>query len=210
VESVLVRARDRAAAHTAFEAAQRGANLDRWRWRRRAQWASAVAGVVVAVAGLRAAAVSLVTVDASGPSAAMAPTLSDPDLVVVNRFAYRLSEVRRGEVVAVRSGNDLVLVRVVALAGEVVSVTGGVVVVDGRRLVEPYLVDGRPFDAGPVTVPAGSVWVLPDGASTAPGDVGSGSGADGAAGGVSGVVALADVAGRAELVVWPASRWSNM
>ncbi|MGK2948061.1 MAG: signal peptidase I [Acidimicrobiales bacterium] len=124
------------------------------------------------------------------PSESMEPQLQVGDRVVVSRTAYRLHEVRRGDIVVFRSaaaaldddgflertakdlletvalrapGDDELIKRVVGLSGESIEARDGVVVIDGRQLIEPYLPAGvTTGDFGPVTVPEGHVFVLGD------------------------------------------------
>jgi signal peptidase I len=124
------------------------------------------------------------------PSESMAPQLLEHDRVVVSRLAYRLHEPRRGDIVvfpspavapeqeglleglrndvleavALRQPGDRELIkRVVGLPGETLEAREGRVLVNGQALVEPYLTaDVVTADFGPVTVPAGHVYVLGD------------------------------------------------
>lgn len=96
-------------------------------------------------------------------SGSMAPTVPAHALLVVD---HRDSPVGRRDVVTVSAavtGVEMVK-RVVAVAGETVAVEDGRLVVDGRavceRDVDPGHEDGVWF--GPVTVPAGSVFLLGD------------------------------------------------
>jgi len=91
--------------------------------------------------------------------------------------------------------------RVIGLPGETVEAKGGNVYVDGRRLVEPYLPRGTyTSDFGPVTVPAGRLWVMGDNRGDScdsrcfPRDSG---------GRAPATIAVGHVVGRAVLKVWP-------
>jgi signal peptidase I len=82
------------------------------------------------------------------PSGSMEPTLQVGDRILVNKLSYHLHAVGRGDIVvfsrppAENCGgpevNDLVK-RVVGLPGETLSLSGGSVYVDGRRLDESWL-----------------------------------------------------------------------
>jgi signal peptidase I len=82
------------------------------------------------------------------PSGSMEPTLHVGDRILVNKLSYHLHGVGRGDIVvfsrppAENCGgpevNDLVK-RVVGLPGETLSLSGGHVYVDGRRLGESWL-----------------------------------------------------------------------
>jgi signal peptidase I len=82
------------------------------------------------------------------PSGSMEPTLQVGDRILVNKLSYHLHGVGRGDIVvfsrppAENCGgpevNDLVK-RVVGLPGETLTLSGGDVFVDGRRLDESWL-----------------------------------------------------------------------
>jgi signal peptidase I len=92
----------------------------------------------------------------------MAPTLRSGDVAVV----ARLGAPRVGQVVVLRDPQDgsPVVKRVVALGGQTVEIRDAYLYVDGAEVDEPFVdharVDGVYF--GPVTVPAGDVFVLGD------------------------------------------------
>ena len=101
------------------------------------------------------------------PSESMAPTLEAGDKVLASKFAYRLSEPRRGDIVvfaASENSNEPTIKRVVALPGDTVAIKHGALFVNGERKKEPY-VDYRLTDAnffGPMQVPEGSFFVMGD------------------------------------------------
>jgi len=84
------------------------------------------------------------------PSESMKPTLNVGDRVLVNKLSYDLHDVNRGDIVvfeapqsAQSGGIEDLVKRVVGLPGETVTADDdGTVVVDGRRLKEPYLPAG--------------------------------------------------------------------
>lgn len=82
--------------------------------------------------------------------------------------------------------------RVVALAGETVQGKDGKVFVNGRLLIEPYLGPGTTTSTfAPVTVPAGSLWVMGDN---------RGNSSDSR---VFGPITRSSVVGRTVFKVWP-------
>ena len=99
-------------------------------------------------------------------SESMSPSYDDGDEVLVAKIGARSHRPRRGDVIVLRAppAGELMIKRVAALGGERVGIADGVLVVDGRRIEEPYVerarVDGAFF--GPVRVPEDSVWVLGD------------------------------------------------
>ena len=101
------------------------------------------------------------------PSGSMIPTLQINDRVLVNKFIYRFTEPKPGDIVVFQSvdneDEDLIK-RVVAVAGDRVSVRNGRLIVDGERQREDFTnkkFPDRSFFA-PVTVPKDHVWVMGD------------------------------------------------
>jgi signal peptidase I len=99
------------------------------------------------------------------PSPSMEPTLhcAKPvescqgrfsDRVIANRLAYRFRDPERGEIVVFEApaaadrcglgdGGSSFVKRIIGRPGEVVSARGGVIHIDGERLVEPYVAPSR-------------------------------------------------------------------
>ena len=97
----------------------------------------------------------------------MLPHLSDQERIFVNKFVYYLSSVERGDIVVFWYPQDdtkSLIKRIIGLPGESVAITNGIVHIDGRPLVEPYL--GREYadtsSFGPVVLAEGSYFVLGD------------------------------------------------
>jgi signal peptidase I len=112
------------------------------------------------------------------PSESMENTLLIGDRVLVDRVSWRFDEPQRGDIVVFHPpfSGPVLIKRIIALPGETVSLSGGHVFIDGRRLDEPYVrrLDGveeptEPFANGlpwsleqPYTVPEGSYFVMGD------------------------------------------------
>lgn len=120
------------------------------------------------------------------PSGSMEPTLNIGDRVLVNKLSYDLHDVNRGDIVvfeapksAQSDGIEDLVKRVIGLPGDTVTYDeAGNVVINGRRLDEPYLPAGtstaplaQPVPPGCGTpaegqpgcvVPKGKVFVLGD------------------------------------------------
>ena len=72
----------------------------------------------------------------------MMPTLEDQERVFINKFVYRLEPIEPGDVVVFRYPRDpskSYIKRVIAVAGDRVKITGGVVYVNGREIPEGYV-----------------------------------------------------------------------
>ena len=109
----------------------------------------------------------------------MAATLRPADRVLVNRVVYHLRAPHRGDVVVIDSQavGRVLIKRIIGLPGETISLSGGHVFINGRRLYEPYVrrEDGRPepttpfedVEAGwslqrPYVVPQGHYFLMGD------------------------------------------------
>lgn len=111
------------------------------------------------------------------PTGSMESTILVGDNVLAQKVTLELGRgVSTGDIVVFNnpdasSGHDVLVKRVIAQAGQVVDLRGGVVYVDGKPLDEPYT-QGKsyPLDTQapgvsvsfPYTVPEGSVWVMGD------------------------------------------------
>ena len=130
------------------------------------------------------------------PSGSMVPTLQPGEHVLADKLAYRFGDPQRGDLVvfhAPRTG-EVLLKRVVALPGDKVGIEDSALVVNGRRISEPYvkdaaLIDGEYF--GPIRVPSASVFVLGDRRS------------DSVDSRVFGPVPESALIGRVDALVWP-------
>jgi signal peptidase I len=107
-------------------------------------WTALGIAVVVAVAGLAVVGVvvwrpRLIRVEGH----AMSPTLQDDDRALLLRIRDAPA---RGDVVGLRYPKNPAksfVMRVVGLPGESVSIAGGVVMIDGRPIAEPYVVEAN-------------------------------------------------------------------
>jgi signal peptidase I len=164
--------------------------------RRRALFAVLAAAALVLV-GLRLFALEPFRI----PSDSMAPTLLPGDRVLVDKRAYRGGGARRGDLAVFRAPRtgEILLKRIVALAGDTVGIEDGVLVVDGRRPPEPYA-DPEAIDSvyfGPVRVPAGAVFVLGDNRANSEDSR------------QFGAVPTSRLIGRVRARIWPPGRWGE-
>lgn len=99
------------------------------------------------------------------PSPSMAPTLLPNDRIIVNMLLYRFRTPQRGDVIVFRYPVDPTrdfIKRVVAFGGETVELRNSNLIVDGRRIAEPYLPREIMADFGPYPVPLGDYFVMGD------------------------------------------------
>ena len=133
------------------------------------------------------------------PSQSMEPTLRPGDQTLVWKLGAKAPH--RGDLVAFhapRTG-EILLKRVVAVGGDTVGLEDGVLVVDGRKVREPYA-DPKAIDSvyfGPVKVRPGTMFVMGDNRAN------SDDSRD------FGAVPTGRIIGRAVARVWPPARWGT-
>lgn len=129
----------------------------------RASGARAALEWVVVIAGAVAVALIIKTFLLQAfyiPSESMEPTLVKNDRVLVNKLAYRVGDVSRGDVIVFeKPESDVTAVdikdlikRVVGVPGDAVTFDQGRVQIDGEPLDEPYLAPGTVTNPGTGTI----------------------------------------------------------
>ena len=160
------------------------------------------------------------------PSGSMRNTLLEGDRIMVNKLSYNFGDVEHGDIVVfnspfledevdeslIRKGlrnvaeavglrapkHDFIK-RVVGVAGDTVEIRGGVVLVNGLAIDEPYLHPSstmRPF--GPLTVSANSLFVMGDNRNASQDSR------------FFGEIPIDGVVGRAFVILWPVDRWGGL
>jgi signal peptidase I len=126
----------------------------------------------------------------------MFPTLKEGDMLVVNKLAYKLGKVERGDILTFHYPLDPKLSfikRAIGLPGDTVEIVNEKVRVNGFALNEPYIVTPSDY-TGKWVVPADSVFVLGD------------NRVDSADSHVWGFVPSNDLVGKVLAVYWPPNR----
>jgi len=99
----------------------------------------------------------------------MMPGLTNQERIFINKYEYKLSSdaIRRGDLVVFHFPLDpsqSYIKRVIALPGDTVEIVAGQVMVNGRKLDEPYVPDDYrdQISLRPEAVPSGHYFVLGD------------------------------------------------
>lgn len=133
------------------------------------------------------------------PSGSMEPTIPDPCYIVVNKLATEFSPLYRGEIVLFHYPDDpsqIFVKRLIGLPGDTVTVTSDSVLVNGKKIADSYAVKPN-GTTGTYIVPSGHYFMLGD---NRPNSKDSRLW-------IHKFVAKSQIVGKAEIVVFPFSKW---
>jgi signal peptidase I len=179
------------------------------------RWLIELVGVVLVAVLVAFLLRTFVVATYSIPSGSMEPTLKIGDRIVVNKLSYHLHGVDRGNIVVFSTPptencagppvSDLVK-RVIGLPGEIISLSDGHVLINGRVLPETYLPPSVRDDTYPgpggadyslhhaFHIPSGDVYVMGDNRS------------ESCDSRYWGPIAESTIVGKVDLRIWPLSR----
>lgn len=97
----------------------------------------------------------------------MLPMLEDQDRLFINKLAYRVGDIQRGDVVVFLYPHDhekSYIKRVIALSGDTLQIDHGQVYVNGKKVAEPYVPPRFEDDRSQpeMTVPGHEYFVMGD------------------------------------------------
>jgi len=127
------------------------------------EWASLL-GVAIAIALLLR---TFIIEPRYVPTPSMVPTILVNDRLYVEKLTPRFGTLRRGMIVTFiapeQTGRkDYLVKRIVGMGGDVLSITGGKLLVNGQIVDEPYLNEPMRSDFPELTVPEGEVFLMGD------------------------------------------------
>jgi len=97
----------------------------------------------------------------------MLPTLKVGDHLLTDKFDFKLTGIKRGDIVTFNAPptvhtDEVLIKRVIGLPGETVAIKNGIVYINGKSLDEPYIEDKPKFDFSQYTIPADCIFVMGD------------------------------------------------
>lgn len=127
----------------------------------------------------------------------MLETLDSQEIMLVTKFDYLLGEPERFDVVVCRYPNrtERFVKRIVGLPGDEISITDGVLTVNGAAYPEDYLTYRPNYTLSPRVIPAGEYFVLGDNRSNSNDSH------------VIGTLTRAQIIGHVRAVIFPFDRW---
>lgn len=102
----------------------------------------------------------LVPIKVTGAS--MQPTYRDGSVNFINRVSYMHKNPKRGDVVILHEGRDLIIKRVIGLPGERITLDRGVFKIDGIPLVDQFSNIPVYWEIRPVTLGPDDFYVIGD------------------------------------------------
>jgi signal peptidase I len=163
----------------------------RW-WARLPAFSPMLLAVVAGLGLFWISTLTITRVEVRGAS--MAPAIFEADRLAVNRWAYRIEDLQRGDVVVLANAEDPTqpfIKRVVGLPGDTVEIIGGWLMVNDVAVDEPYLGTPDGFDFPETTLADGMLFVLGDNRRVSEDSRSWGP------------VPVTDVIGRVGFVYWP-------
>ena len=96
----------------------------------------------------------------------MDPTLENGDIMILNKIGYRITKIKRFDIVVIKYKDELLIKRVIGLPGEKIKYVNNTFYVNGKKLDEEfdktYTYNFSLKEIGSTTVPDDSYFVLGD------------------------------------------------
>jgi signal peptidase I len=99
------------------------------------------------------------------PSGSMLPTIQLGDRLWTDIIGLRFSPIKRGDILVFTPpipSPDPFIKRVIGLPGETVAIGDGQVLINGKPIVEPYVLQAPNYVYGPITIPPNKYLMLGD------------------------------------------------
>ena len=99
--------------------------------------------IILAIVLIRSFVVTPVRVNGTS----MYSTLKDGEIMILKKYYYRFNDVKRFDIVVVKTEDDKIIKRVIGLPGETLKYENHTLYIDGQEVEEPYLEqDTEDFD----------------------------------------------------------------
>ena len=96
----------------------------------------------------------------------MAPTYSNGSLNIINRLSYRAGIPSRGDVIALHSEGEVLLKRIIAIPGETVAISHGIIYVNDRPVADAFSGERVPWEVEKTKLRADEYFVIGDNRET--------------------------------------------
>ena len=95
----------------------------------------------------------------------MLPNVENGDYIMVSKLSYTFNEPERGDVIIFHSPRDPssdLIKRIIGMPGDTIEITGDEVLINGKPLEEPYIMEPPHYEYPAETIPEGYYFVLGD------------------------------------------------
>ena len=96
----------------------------------------------------------------------MKPTLTDGDILLLNKLNYKFSEIERYDIVVIKVGNGEIIKRIIGLPGEIIEYRDNTLYIDGHEEKTKYDFETEDFNLQEIcdceTIPTDKYLVLGD------------------------------------------------
>ncbi len=99
----------------------------------------------------------------------MSPTLEENDFLIINRFLYKRSVPKRGDIIVFESNlktdkgkEKLLIKRIIAIPGDELVIREGNIYINGKQLEEDYIAENHTAGNIDLTVPEDEIFVMGD------------------------------------------------
>lgn len=131
----------------------------------------------------------------------MDTTLSDGEIMILNKIVYRKNDIKRFDIVVINKGNKKIIKRVIGLPGETIEYKDNKLYINGEEVEDPYpsteTDDFSITNIGHTKIPGDSYFVMGDNRANS---------LDSRYNEV-GVIKKNKIMGRARLVIWPFNKF---
>ncbi len=69
----------------------------------------------------------------------MYSTLHDGEIMLLNKISYKFNNIKRFDIVVVKTSDDKIIKRVIGLPGETLKIENNILYIDGQEVKEPFL-----------------------------------------------------------------------
>lgn len=138
--------------------------------------------------------------------ASMNTTLSNGEIMILNKIVYRKKDIQRFDIVVVDIGDKKIIKRVIGLPGETIEYKDNVLYINGEKMKDPYpSTETGDFDIKDYPngkIPGDSYFVMGDNrANSADSRISKDQNSD------FGTFKRSQIKGRAKLVIWPIKKF---
>lgn len=118
-------------------------------------------------------------------------TLEDNDTMILNKIGIKFSDLKRFDIVVIKTNDTYLIKRIIGLPGEVIEYKEGKLFINGKKIKDPYYKNNNTNDFESVKIPKNNYFVMGDNRSNSIDSR------------IIGVINKKDILGTTKLVIFP-------